>query len=191
MPEGARVPDDQELMARVREGEQTALEELFARWEGPLFGFFYRLGCPPSAVADLTEEVLVAVYRQRRRYDLGRPFAPWLYGIARIVWKGHLRRRGREMRHTAPLEAARAVPSADLGPAGLTEAREEVNAVHSATQQLPEEQRAVFILRHYQGLGYQEIAETLQVPLGTVKWRLHEAVRHLEERLMASARRGA
>jgi RNA polymerase sigma-70 factor (ECF subfamily) len=183
--------DDQELMARVRDGEESALEQLFARWEGALFAFFYRLGCPPSAVEDLTEEVLVSLYRQRRRYEVGRPLAPWLYGIARLVWKDYLRHRGREMRHTAPLEAAGAVPSSDLGPEGLAETREAVDAVRSGIRHLSEEQRVVFLLRHYQGLSYQEISDTLEVPLGTVKWGLHEAVRRLEEWLPVSRREGA
>jgi RNA polymerase sigma-70 factor (ECF subfamily) len=184
------VTDDRELMARVKEGEQSALELLFARWEGPLFAFFYRLGCVPSWVADLTEEVLVTVYRRRHRYDLDRPFAPWLFGVARLVWREHLRHRGRELAHTAPLEAAGRVPSRDLGPSEIAEAREEADAVRGAIQQMPDEQKAALILRHYHGLSYGEIAQALQVPLGTVKWRIHEAVRRLEASLVGSRRAG-
>jgi len=177
-------------MARVKEGEQSALELLFARWEGPLFAFFYRLGCPPSWVEDLTEEVLVTVYRRRQRYDLDRPFAPWLYGIARLVWKDHLRHHGREIAHTGPLEAAKWVPATDLGPLEVAEAGEEADAVRRAIEHLPDEQKAVFILRHYHGLSYEDVAETLQVPLGTVKWRIHEAVRRLAASLILAGRRG-
>lgn len=178
-------------MVRVREGEQSALEFLFARWEGPLFAFFYRLGCVPGWVADLTEEVLVTVYRRRHRYDLGRPFAPWLFGIARVVWRDHLRHRRRETSHAAPLEAAGRMPSRDLGPSDIAEAREEADAVRGAIQHLPDEQKTALILRHYHGLSYEEIAQALQVPLGTVKWRIHEAVRRLEASLVGSrGRRG-
>jgi RNA polymerase sigma-70 factor (ECF subfamily) len=184
------VPDDRELMARVKEGEQSALELLFARWEGPLFAFFYRLGCPPSLVEDLTEEALVTVYRQRHRYDLDRAFAPWLYGIARLVWKDYLRHRGREISRTVPLDAANGVPASELGPSDMAEVRQEVEAVRRAIEQLPEEQKAAFILRHYQGLSYEEIAEALQVPLGTIKWRIHESMRRLEASLVSSRREG-
>ncbi|MFQ5828358.1 MAG: RNA polymerase sigma factor [Candidatus Methylomirabilia bacterium] len=175
------MADDRELMVRVKEGEQSALEILFARWEGPLFAFFYRLGCQPSSIEDLTEEVLVSVYRARHRYDAGRPFAPWVYGVARLIWKDHLRAHGHETSHPAlPFEAAKRVPSSDLGPSELAEAREEVEVIRRAVQDLPEEQKAAFILRHYHGLSYEAIAETLQAPIGTVKWRLHDAVRRLE-----------
>lgn len=177
-------------MVRVKEGEQSALELLFARWEGPLFAFFYRLGCHPTSIEDLTEEVLVAVYRRRHRYDVGRPFAPWIYGIARLVWKDHLRLHRHEMPPAVPFDAANRVPSSDRSPSDLVEAREEVEVVRRAVQDLPDEQKAVFILRHYHGLSYQEIAETLQTPLGTVKWRMHDAVRRLEASRNVSRREG-
>lgn len=182
--------DDRELMARVREGEQSALELLFARWEEPLFAFFYRLGCPPNWVEDLTEEVLVTVYRRRYRYDPGRPFAPWLFGIARLVWKDHLRHRRRETSHAAPLEAAEGMPASDPGPSDMAEVREEAEAVGRAIQRLPEEQKAAFVLRHYHGLSYEEVAEALGVPLGTVKWRIHEAVRRIKASFAISRREG-
>ncbi|MFQ5893531.1 MAG: RNA polymerase sigma factor, partial [Nitrospinota bacterium] len=137
-------------MARVKEGEQSALEMLFARWEGPLFAFFYRLGCPPNWVEDLAGEALVVVYRRRHSYDFGRPFAPWLYGIARLVWKDHLRLRGREVK-TLPLEAASGVRARDPSPSDLAEAREEVEVVRRAIQDLPDAQKAAITLRHYHG----------------------------------------
>jgi RNA polymerase sigma-70 factor (ECF subfamily) len=83
------------------------------------------------------------------------------------------------------------VPASDFGPLDLAEAREEAEAVRRAIQHLPDEQRETLILRHYHGLSYEEIAETLQVPLGTVKWRIHEAVRRLEASFAGARREGA
>jgi RNA polymerase sigma-70 factor (ECF subfamily) len=182
------MPDDRELMARVREGEQSALELLFARWEAPLFAFFYRVGCPPSSVEDLTEEVLVSIYRHRQRYDPTRPFPPWLYGIARLVWKDYLRHRRREIARTALLETAERMRAPEPDPSETAQARETTNAVRQAIEHLPDDQKLAFTLRHYQGLSYEDIAEALHVPLGTVKWRIHEAVRRLEA-WRAAARR--
>lgn len=182
------VADDRELMTRVRDGEETALELLFARWEGQLFAFFYRLGCPPNSVEDLTEEVLVAVYRQRLRYDPGRQFAPWLYGIAHLVWKDYLRHRDREIRRATPLELAANAPSVERGPIGHAEAREEAETLRRAIQELAEPQKETLILRHYHGLSYEEIAQVLKVPLGTVKWHIHEAVRRLQASIKGARR---
>lgn len=182
--------DDRELMARVKDGEQSALELLFARWEGRIFAFFYRLGGPPSQLADLTEEVLVSVYHQRHRYDAHRPFAPWLYGVARLVWKDYLRHRRREALRSIPLEIAHSRPAAEPNPSEVAAGREEVALVRQAIELLPGEQRTVFVLRHFEGLAYEEIAAALQLPLGTVKWRLHEAVRRLDSALAQSRARG-
>lgn len=177
------MPDDEELMVRVREGEQSALEGLFARWEPRLFAFFYRVGCPPSSVADLTEEVLVSVFRQRQRYDPARPFAPWLYGVARLVWRDHLRHHRREVSHTVPFDAVSRAPATGPAPAEIAEAREEADTVRRAIERLPDALKVAFVLRHYHGLSYQELAEAVQAPLGTVKWRIHEAMRRLETAL--------
>jgi RNA polymerase sigma-70 factor (ECF subfamily) len=183
------MPDDAELMARVQAGEQSALEILFARWEAPVFQYFYRLGCPPSAIGDLTEEVLVLVYRRRHHYDPARPFPPWLFGIARLVWKDYLRHRGREIGRSVPVEEVELVDP-DPGPLGAVEADEAVERFRHAVERLPDEQRMTFLLRHYHGLSYEEVAEALGVPLGTVKWRLHEAVQRLREALALGRREG-
>jgi RNA polymerase sigma-70 factor (ECF subfamily) len=172
--------DDRELMARVRAGEQSALELLFARWEAPLFAYFYRLGCHPSWTEDLVEETLLALYRRRERYEASRPFAPWLYGIARLVWKDHLRHRGRDLYGSASLEEVGGVPAGEPDALSTAERHEESELVRSAIQGLPLEQREAFVLRHYHGLSYDEIASAVEAPLGTVKWRIHEAMRRLE-----------
>lgn len=176
------VPDE-ELMARVRDGERSALELLVARWEGPLFAFFYRQGCPPGAVEDLTEDAFVCLFRQRHRYDPRRGFAPWLFGIARLVWKNYLRHHGRAMVQAVPLDEAADVPADDLDPSRVAEAHEAADRVRRAIERLPDEQKATFLLRHYHGLSYEEIARALDVPLGTVKWRIHDAVRRLSAAL--------
>lgn len=184
------MPDDAELMARVAEGEQSAFEALFVRWEARLFAFFYRVGCPPSSVGDLTEEVLVSVFRQRKRYDPARPFAPWIYGVARLVWKDHLRHRRREVSHTVPLDTVSRALATGPAPAEIAEAREEADTVRRAIEQLPDEQKVSFVLRHYHGLSYEELAAAVQAPLGTVKWRVHDAMRRLEAALARSRTKG-
>lgn len=92
----------------------------------------------------------------------------------------------REALRGAPLEVARVLPTGEPGPSEVAEGREEVALIRQAIERLSEEQRTVFVLRHFEGLAYEEIAEALQLPLGTVKWRLHEAVRRLEATLVLS-----
>jgi RNA polymerase sigma-70 factor (ECF subfamily) len=145
-----------------------------------LFAYFHRLGSHPSWTEDLVEETLVTVHRRRDRYDPSRPFAPWLYGIARLVWKDHLRHRGRDLYRAGSLEDVEHVPTTEPDALRAVERWEQGELVRAAIQRLPLEQREAFILRHYHGLSYDEIAKAVEAPLGTVKWRIHEAMRRLE-----------
>jgi len=172
---------DEHLMARVGRGDWRALEALLARYETPLFGFFHRLGCPPSSCEDLVQTVMIKLYEERHRYDPTRPFSPWLYGIARNVWNDYLRRRGRESTHLALIESMDEMPSTTADPLERSRRVEEAELVRRAVQRLPEEQRLTLVLRHYQGLSYEEIAEALGIPLGTVKWRIHDAMQKVKE----------
>lgn len=181
--------DDRELMARVRAGEHAALEALFSRWEAPIFEFFCRLGCPLWAVGDLTEEVLVLVYRRSDRYDASRPLSPWLFGIARLVWRDYRRRRGREVGRTVPVEDVEGFPGA-ADPAGVAEGHQAVEQLRRAVSDLPEEQQMTFLLRHFHGLSYEEVAQVLGIPLGTVKWRLHDTMQRLKRSLAAHRKEG-
>lgn len=180
---------DGELMARVRGGDWDALAPLLARQERPLFAFFHRLGCDPNSVEDLVQEVMIRLYEARSRYDPARPFSPWLYGIARNVWRDYLRRQGHRRAAVRAMESAEGLDSPVLDPLERSQAGEEAERVRRALERLPEEQRVTLILRHYQGLTYEEISETLAVPLGTVKWRIHEAMQRLREWIGARERR--
>ena len=173
--------EDDELMARVAEGDWDALARLLGRQERPCFAFFYRLGCDPTRIEDLVQEVMIRVYQGRQRYDQTRSFSPWLYGIARNLWRDHLRHRGRAENSLIAMKLADDLPSTATDPLERSQQLEEAELVRRALQRLPEEQRMTLILRHYQGLSYEEIAEALGLPLGTVKWRIHEAIQKLKE----------
>lgn len=176
-------------MARVARGEWGALEALLGRYEAALFGFFHRLGGAPASCEDLVQSVMIRLYEARHGYDASRPFLPWLYGIAWNVWNDYRRRRGRESSRLVPIESIEDAPSLTADPLERSQEVEEAELVRWALQRLPEDQQLTLILRRYQGLTYQEIAETLGVPLGTVKWRIHEAMQKLKEWLPARERR--
>ena len=152
---------------------------------GPPVRLLLPPGVPPGAVEELTEETLVCLFRQRRRYDPRRAFAPWLFGVARLVWKDYLRHHGRQAALTASLDAAAEVAAEAPDPSGVAEAHEKADQVRRAIERLPDDQRTTFLLRHYHGLTYEEIARVLRVPVGTVKWRVHDAVRRLSAALAA------
>jgi len=163
-------------MAKVAEGDWDALEALLTRVEAPLFAFLYRLGCRPDLIEDLVQEVMIRLYEYRHRYDPARPFRPWLFGIAVFVWKNARRQRGREQARIErwAMGAELTAPSSD--PDDRAQTLEEAERVRRAVQGLPEAERLPLLLRHYHGLSYAEIQQALEIPLGTVKTRIHTAV---------------
>lgn len=147
------------------------------RHAAALFAFFRRLGCSPAGAEDLVQTAVVRLYQTRRRYQSGRPFRPWLYGIAWRVWRDHQRRARRERRQAPPEEEPlEEVPSTAPDPFQRAQEAQEQTRVRQAVQRLPASQRLALILRHYHGLTYEELARVQGVPPGTAKWRVHQAM---------------
>ena len=165
---------DEELLAAAIIGDREALGILLARHHGSVLGYLYRLvGGDRPLAEDLVQESLLRVLRPGTYLPAGH-FKPWLYTIATNLARDHfksaaLRYRGRveDAEETLLLLHDRAP-----GPEDSAVAAERGGEVRAALSQLGEEYRVVVILRFYQGFSLQEIAETLQIPLGTVKSRL-------------------
>jgi RNA polymerase sigma-70 factor (ECF subfamily) len=131
---------------------------------------------------ELAQESLLKAHRARDRYDAARPFYPWLYRIVRNTCADALARR----RHAAApgLDAERVAAEAEAADDGLVAAQAR-RALARAMATLPEAQREILNLRHFQDLTYAEIGELLQVPEGTVMSRLYRARRALAEAMSA------
>ncbi len=180
-------------MERSQRGDRGAFETLVRRYEARLYAFFFRLtgGRGAAATDDLFQETFLRAFKNRVAFDPQRRFAPWLYGIAAIVWKDYLRREARAKGWPAlSEEAAETQARAFHHRTNLVEELEKRDVqeiVREEIGRLPPDPRMVLILRQYQGLSYQEIGKALNLPLGTVKSRLHSALATLKERL---SRRG-
>jgi RNA polymerase sigma-70 factor (ECF subfamily) len=168
------VSSDEALMARVQTGDEQALGELCDRFRGRLFGFLARRAGASDA-EDLLQETWLRVVRARASYDPTRPFASWLFQIANNLCRDRGRRRRVE---AGGKEAMREHVRADggrLAPPPLDLRLD----VHRRLQALSDAHREVLVLRYYHQLQEPEIAEILGIPRGTVKSRLHHAVRAL------------
>jgi RNA polymerase sigma-70 factor (ECF subfamily) len=175
---------DEELIAQVMSGEPGALGPLVERHHAPLFGYLYRLTHGQRQLAeDLVQDTFMRVLQQNT-FQPGRPFRPWLYATATHLAYDHFRQAA--ARPTASLNGFAAANLGDAGPGPEDHAQDAVvgQIVAAAIDQLPPEYRAAIILRFYQGFQLQEIAETLQVPLGTVKSRLSVGARRLRDLLV-------
>ena len=176
-------------MERCQRGDRGAFEALVKRYEGPLYAFFSRLTGDASVAEDLFQETFLRAFKNRFAFDPLRKFAPWLYGIATIVWKDHLRKEARAKgwpslsEEEAEAQATAFPYQTDPDLLEELEQREVAEVVRQEISRLPLDYRVIFILRHYQGLSYEEIGKALDLPLGTVKSRLYYTLAKLQERL--------
>jgi len=165
---------DAELMAQTRRGRHDAFAVLIRRYQRSLVNFFRRMGALHHEAEDLVQETFVRVYSHRKRYAPTGKFSSFLYVVARHAWADMLRRASRR-----PEAKGRTDAEASVG--GGTDRSDARMDVQAALERLSEKLRVVVVLSVYQGLRYREIAEVLDIPLGTVKSRMHLALRQMEE----------
>ncbi len=168
------MASDEECMARVAQGDDEALAELLGRFRGPLYGFLSRR-VPSSETDDLFQETWLRVVRYRDRFDPKRRFSTWLFQIANNLCRDRARRREVRERHRTASQAEAQADPARTTPPPLDrdlDMRRRVSA-------LPDPLREVLVLRYYRDLPEKEIAKIVGIPPGTVKSRLHKAVKTL------------
>jgi RNA polymerase sigma-70 factor, ECF subfamily len=177
----AVVPErmtDGELIARVGEGDRSAFELLYRRYARPVFALALRRLGDRGRAEDAVQETFASVWRSARSYRRERgPGAPWLYAVARNAIVD--RRRARAEPPTEVPEMAAAEPE----PSEAAEASWTAWRIHRALGELPENERVVLELAYWSGLSQSEIAEFLQIPLGTVKTRTRTALSRLADLL--------
>lgn len=175
------VASDEELMARLQEGDERALEQLMQRYQGRLYGFLSRrVG---SAADDVFQETWIRVVRARERFDVERRFAAWLYQIANNLCRDRYRRVDAMRR---AVDSFRVEDETLREPAAGPEAPDG-DAMRARVLALPERLREVLVLRYYEDLGEEEMARVLGVPRGTIKSRLHAAVKALRQSLASES----
>jgi RNA polymerase sigma-70 factor, ECF subfamily len=179
--------NDEQLLAAVLAGDMDALATLVERHQRPLTGYLDRLVGPDWALAqDLVQETFLRVLRQHTCRG-SRPFKPWLYAIATNLARDHF--KSAAVQRATRLDDQFEARLADwvAGPEDQALAAERGAAITEALGSLSAEYRATLALRFYNGLSLHEIADALDVPLGTVKSRLSVGLRRLREVLMAAA----
>lgn len=171
---------DEQLMARIVSGDSGALRPLVERYQEPLHGYLFRMLDGDSGIAeDCVQETFLRLIKPRK-YDDGQSFKPWVYRIATNVAIDQIRKR-KPMWLRESFEAA----SELRGPEAVVERAEATVAIRTALKQLPEDSRTVLMLRFYGDLSLQEIADALEIPLGTVKSRLFTAGQRMREQMAA------
>jgi RNA polymerase sigma-70 factor (ECF subfamily) len=170
-PEGQ--PEDSRDINRFLSGEIAGFEALVNRYRKQAYAIALALTGNHDDAMDAVQKAFIRIYRALPRFRSGEPFFPWLY---RIVRNAALNQRRDEKRHRGeiPLEWVRK-PNGRPSPLEEATAAELAERLWTGIMELPLEQREVFLLYHFQGKKYREIANVLRIPLGTVMSRLHSA----------------
>lgn len=184
---------DLELMRRFQAGDVDAFTELYEAHLRGLLNFFFRLCWDRSLAEDFAQEVLLRIYKSASKWEPNAKFTTYLYRIARNYWIDHCRLLSTQKENVS-LDA-KFGSSEDSGslidrlpddirpPEHDLDRRELYSAIMKALEQLPDEQRMVFVLSEIEELKYNEIAAIMEIPLGTVKSRMHTAIGKLQELL--------
>ncbi len=183
---------DEDLLTRFRDGQTEAFGVLVRRYERELYGYLRRYLGDASLADDVFQNTFLQLYTKAGQYEPGRPVRPWLYTIATHQAIDALRRQGRhqavsldQSREELPNGEVRSLvellESRGPGPTDQLEEEERRQHVRASVERLPDFLKQVVVMAYYQGMKYREIAEALDIPVGTVKSRLHAALVKLHE----------
>jgi RNA polymerase sigma-70 factor, ECF subfamily len=184
---------DEQLLIRLQKGKRDVFETIVRRFERELFGYLKRYLGRTDLAEDVFQNTFIAVFRKIKHYEAGRSARPWLYTIATHQAIDALRRRGRrpdflvQENSTSGFTDDDDVSTLDRQAANSPDPAEQAGdfeqAMHvrNAVDQLPELFRQVVLLAYFQGMKYQDVAEILDIPVGTVKSRLNAAINKLKE----------
>ena len=173
---------DQALVERVQRGDKRAFELLVSKYQRKIFRLLSRLIRDPAEIEDVAQEAFIKAYRALPNFRGESAFYTWLYRIAINTAKNHLVAQGRRAPTTtdAEVEDAENFDDADQlrdynTPDAMLLSRQVGEAVNRAIEKLPEDLRTAVVLRELEGLSYEEIAEAMNCPIGTVRSRIFRA----------------
>jgi RNA polymerase sigma factor (sigma-70 family) len=171
------------LVQRCLRGEADAVRALVVRFQAEVYGLCVRLLSHRHDAEDVAQEVFLRVFRSLRRWDSTRPLKPWIMGITVNRCRTWLTQRSRRPELADYLQDTAASPPAD-------DSAELLHEIQSALDALRPDYRSVFVLFHEHGQPYEDIAEALERPVGTIKTWLHrartEVLEHLRRRGMVA-----
>jgi RNA polymerase sigma-70 factor (ECF subfamily) len=181
----ATEPSDYEIVLRAQAGSEAAYRELLGRYQRPVFSLIYRMVRDREQAEDLAQETFVRVFNHIGRYDPQFKFSSWIFKIATNLTIDAMRKKdvptvsidgSRYAQTSDEIEATTiTVASDDENPEELLLARELGGEIERAIARLRPEYRSAILLRHVEGHAYEEIAEIMALPLGTVKTYIHRA----------------
>ena len=179
---------DQQLVQRAQRGDLQAFDLLVLKYQGRIAALISRYVSDAGEVEDVTQEAFIKAYRALGKFRGDSAFYTWLYRIAANAAKNHLVAKGRRPGADATIEDAEGVDEGGLlsesaSPEALAMGGELAEVVESALNALPDELKAALMLREFDGLSYDDIADVLGCPVGTVRSRIFRAREAIDQRV--------
>ena len=187
---------DEQLLSDYRDGDKSSFPKLMGRYQRELYHFLVRFLGDRAAAEDVFQETFLQVHQSAGQFDLSRRFRPWLFTIAANKARDLIRSQAR--RPTNPLQASISPGDDESGefidlmqstsalPSEPMEREELQRQVQTTVTGMPEHLREILLLSYFHQFPYKQISEILDIPLGTVKSRLHAAVAHFADRWRSS-----
>jgi len=188
-------PSDEQLLEAYRHGDKGGFAELVERYQRELFHFLVRFLGDRAAAEDVFQETFLQVHQSADQFDPSRRFRPWLFTIAANKARDLMRSQAR--RPANPLQAQISpgneeggqfvdlMESTAAAPGARLEKEEIERLVHTTVMDMPDHLREILLLSYFHQFPYKQISDILNIPLGTVKSRLHAAVAHFADRWRA------
>ncbi len=180
---------DQELVRRVQQGDKKAFDLLVLKYQPKIVQLIGRYIRDPSEALDVAQETFIKAYRALPRFRGESAFYTWLYRIAINTAKNHIAARARrpsdseiELETAEQFEGAVRLKDQET-PEGILLSEEIAEAVRQAIEELPEELRTAIMLREFEGMSYEEIAQAMGCPVGTVRSRIFRAREAIDKKL--------
>jgi RNA polymerase sigma-70 factor (ECF subfamily) len=188
-------PTDEQLLAEYRAGDKNKFAVLVMRYQRELYHFLVRFLGDRAAAEDVFQETFLQVHQSAEQFDPMRRFRPWLFTIAANKARDLIRSHAR--RPTSPLQASISgeddsgefidlMQAASAMPDESMEKEELQQQVQRTVMGMPEHLREILLLSYFHQFPYKQIGDILDIPLGTVKSRLHAAVAHFADRWRAN-----
>ena len=191
MDEGKVSPSDAELIERCLRKDNTAWDAVVARFRRKVFHIAYKFTGKHDEAEDLTQEIFLRVFRSLEKFNRDADFSTWLSSVARNHCIDHYRASKREREVLVEdLVAFDLAPASSGNPHRALEERDRRSFVRRGLEMLPEKLREAVVLRDLQGLSYQEMAERLHLPEGTVKSRINRGREELARLLLRAQQPG-
>ncbi|MCP9751139.1 RNA polymerase sigma factor [Ferruginibacter sp. HRS2-29] len=169
---------DEELLPFIKKGYTAAFDELYERYGQKLFSYFFRMLWKNKELAeDCTQDIFIKLIKHAEGFDETRNFSTWIYSIANNMCKNEYRKKEVRVLHQQLEKPVLAVSAVN------PDMRRFREAVHSCTNELPEEKKALYILRFQENLSVPDISSILGIPEGTIKSRIFYLLKEMKEKL--------